>query len=908
MADQSFLDDLDGLADAAALRGSGWRQLIESLPQIVWITRPDGWHIHFNRQWMAFTGLSLAESLEFGWNPSFHPDDRGRAAGVWEHATATGEPYEIEYRLRRHDGKYRWMLGRAMPLHDVPGDILAWFGTCTDIDDLKRAHAELESSRALQRVAGSVARLGSWSLDVAVNQVVWSEEIFEILDYPRDTEVVVEEALELFPVEDRDRLVAALGACAGSGTPFDLELRVETHLGARQWARVIGEASYRPDGTVSHVAGAHQDITAQKEADSQVRLLAERLATTLESITDAFFTVDLDWRMTYVNHHAEELLGRSRDGLIGHELWQAFPEAVGSVFDEVYRRAMHTGVSEVVEDFYWEPLGVWLAVDVYPSAQGLAVYLRDISDRHHAEQALRQLNEELNLANARLEEASQIKDDLLSMASHELRTPLTPILGFVELLEARGNLTTDQQEILGVVGSNAKRMLRLVDDLLAVGRMSAGALVGEPQDVSVEAALLEVLDELGETVGRVDLDVAGYQVVVDPQHLEQILSNLLTNASKYGAPPVSVTAKPAGVGRIALEVADRGAGIAPDFQAHMWDRFVQKDRGDRRTATGVGLGLSIAKWLAEANDGTVSYRDCSPTGAVFTVELPGKCHAEPAPTADGLDARWSTNETGRRVAVPASKQHIPPGRSLQDEPVEVLHVTPPRSDDARTENDLLEQLAEIAHRLSEADGVDELLQLIVDLGEDYLEGCDGASLMLIGKGRTISSPAYSSRVAYESDLAQYQADEGPCLDALRDHAVYLIDDLETEQRWPQYRAAALKLGVRSMLSYRLYARGETYGALDFYAKRPNVYSPYSKVIGQVFASHAGVALKGAITEAGMEKMIESGDIIGQARGMLMERDHLSAADAFDTLTAMSRNTNTPMRDIAEQITSGEIPA
>jgi signal transduction histidine kinase len=106
------------------------------------------------------------------------------------------------------------------------------------------------------------------------------------------------------------------------------------------------------------------------------------------------------------------------------------------------------------------------------------------------------------------------------------------------------------------------------------------------------------------------------------------LINLLTNASKYGTPPISVTARSAGEGRIALEVADHGDGVHPDFQEHMWDRFVQKDRGDQRTATGVGLGLSIVRLLAETNHGTVSYRNGSPTGAVFTIELPGTCQTD----------------------------------------------------------------------------------------------------------------------------------------------------------------------------------------------------------------------------------------------------------------------------------------
>ena len=120
-----------------------WRTLVETLPQIVWITRPDGWHEHFNRQWLEFTGLTLEESLGDGWNPPFHPEDRPLAWKLWQEATATGTPYEIEYRLRRHDGVYHWMLGRALPLRGRDGNIVKWFGTCTDIDELKVAQAQV---------------------------------------------------------------------------------------------------------------------------------------------------------------------------------------------------------------------------------------------------------------------------------------------------------------------------------------------------------------------------------------------------------------------------------------------------------------------------------------------------------------------------------------------------------------------------------------------------------------------------------------------------------------------------------------------------------------------------------------------------------------------------------------------
>ena len=124
-----------------------WRTLVETLPQIVWITRPDGYHVHFNHHWMDFTGLTLEESLGDGWNPPFHPDERPLARRLWAEATRTGEPYEIEYRLRRHDGVYHWMLGRALPLRDAGGTIVKWFGTCTDIEELKAAQERAEELR-----------------------------------------------------------------------------------------------------------------------------------------------------------------------------------------------------------------------------------------------------------------------------------------------------------------------------------------------------------------------------------------------------------------------------------------------------------------------------------------------------------------------------------------------------------------------------------------------------------------------------------------------------------------------------------------------------------------------------------------------------------------------------------------
>jgi PAS domain S-box-containing protein len=134
-----------------ALRDSEqqYRDLTEALPQLIWLTRPDGWHVYFNQKWCEYTGMTLDESYGHGWNLAFHPDDRQRAWNRWKQAIETGEAYEIEYRLRRADGSYHWVLGRALPLRDTCGQIVKWFGTCTDIDGQKRAEEALRDANRL---------------------------------------------------------------------------------------------------------------------------------------------------------------------------------------------------------------------------------------------------------------------------------------------------------------------------------------------------------------------------------------------------------------------------------------------------------------------------------------------------------------------------------------------------------------------------------------------------------------------------------------------------------------------------------------------------------------------------------------------------------------------------------------
>jgi PAS domain S-box-containing protein len=155
----------DLIAARNALRDSDARfnTLADALPHMVWSTLPDGDHDYFNQRWYDFTGVTPGTTDGEGWNAMFHPDDRERAWQAWRHSLQTGQPYEIEYRLRHHTGEYRWTLGRALPMRGSDGNILRWIGTCTDIHAAKRQSEQIEvlSRELSHRIKNIFAVIGS---------------------------------------------------------------------------------------------------------------------------------------------------------------------------------------------------------------------------------------------------------------------------------------------------------------------------------------------------------------------------------------------------------------------------------------------------------------------------------------------------------------------------------------------------------------------------------------------------------------------------------------------------------------------------------------------------------------------------------------------------------------------------
>ena len=240
----------------------------------------------------------------------------------------------------------------------------------------------------LLAIATRMGRIGGWSVDLENDIIYWSDEVCRIHDEPPGTTVDIDGGIGYYPPEWRPVIQEHFTRCVQEGVPFDLELQILSRTGRHVWVRSIGEPVYGQDGEIARVQGAFQDISSRKAAEAEMRGLEARLVRTLESMSDAFFTLDRQWRFTFLNSEAERVLERSRQELLGAVVWDEFPEAVELEFFRQYRRAMQENRMVRFEE-YFPPLDRWFRVRAHPSEEGLAVHFEDVTREREAREEAR---------------------------------------------------------------------------------------------------------------------------------------------------------------------------------------------------------------------------------------------------------------------------------------------------------------------------------------------------------------------------------------------------------------------------------------------------------------------------------------------------------------------------------------
>jgi len=276
------------------------RLVTEVIPQLVWTGRPDGCIDFCNERWLRYTGLTEAQIQGDGWAVVLHPEDRPRILAAWQQSAQQGTPLEVEERLRGTDGRYRWFLARAMPLRDQTGQIVRWFGTCTDIQDRKESEEALRRGEARWQAILRATQDGIWEIDLCSQRVSWAPRLLEMLGYAADELTLTVAGIRmLIHPADIAETQAKLSQHLRGETPFFAhELRLLHHDGSYRWMLTRGVCLRDNAAAPTCLLGTHTDITehkrteeALKEADRRkdefLAMLAHELRNPLAPIRNA---------------------------------------------------------------------------------------------------------------------------------------------------------------------------------------------------------------------------------------------------------------------------------------------------------------------------------------------------------------------------------------------------------------------------------------------------------------------------------------------------------------------------------------------------------------------------------------------------------------------------------------------
>lgn len=479
-----------------------FRQIADTMPQIVWVTRPDGYHEYYNQRWYDFIGCTPAECEGDGWNAPLHPDDRQRSKERWDRSLQTGEPYEIEYRFRSKSGDYRWFLGRALPVKDLDGSIVRWFGTCTDIEEFKRVDGERQKFVSL-----------------AEN----SSDFIGIFDL--------------------------------KGSPSYINRAGLTQVG------------------INSLEDAKQ-IPAKEFffPEDQPKILAEFLPRVLERGQG---NIEIRFR-------------HFRTGDAIWMLYSAFPLNDGD--------GRHTG---------------------------LATVSRNISERRRLEDNLRQLAADLSETNRR-------KDEFLATLAHELRNPLAPLRNGLQIMKLAGNLGQTLETARNMMERQLGQMVRLVDDLLDVSRITRGKVELKRERLDLRSIIQSAIETAQPWIESqkhqltVTMPEQPVCIDADPTRLAQVFSNLLNNAAKYTSEGGAIDLEVSTLGdQVRVDVKDNGMGIPASMLPKVFDLFTQVDRTLERSQGGLGIGLTLVQRLVELHGGSVkASSEGYGKGSQFSVILP----------------------------------------------------------------------------------------------------------------------------------------------------------------------------------------------------------------------------------------------------------------------------------------------
>ncbi|CAO1620835.1 unnamed protein product [Sympodiomycopsis kandeliae] len=603
-------------AQTAAAQKQGteyFQKICESLAQLVWVTDSSGYHEWYNEQWYNYTGLTPEQCIGVGWAGAFHPDDMVEVSQKWSHSLRTGDLYSVEYRCRRADGAYRWMLGRALPLRDAEtGAISKWFGTCTDIHDTVEA---LASSRQAQDRLESVinhAAMTLWAVDV--------NGIITVAEGPG-----VRQLKLLQPgtpgSSENDSGSGSSNTNSNSNSNFNPSLAM-SNTGHLAQAPSLHQQHRRQLMLNSH----SQTMDTERSEESMVGSPGG---------TNSQTTASRVASRKQTRKQNRSMIGKSIYSVWGEDPRVSIEKALAgestveeSEIDGRWFRTQYTPIRKEDSDGVPDALGAII---------GVVGASMDITDRKRAQEQMEQsLKEKVRAkaAETAAKEASRLKSEFLANMSHEIRTPIAGVIGLSELLLDTKNLTPEGRDLTENIQRSADALLTVINDVLDFSKVEIGKLDIENTPFSLNLVCRDTIKMLSFATAkkglafseRCDLRHQGL-LLGDAGRVRQVLTNLLTNAIKFteeGSISLSVqeTAEDAEKVTVRFDVHDTGCGISSEVLGRLFQPFSQADPSTARRFGGTGLGLTICKNLVELMQGQIGLESTEGVGSRAWFQIP----------------------------------------------------------------------------------------------------------------------------------------------------------------------------------------------------------------------------------------------------------------------------------------------
>jgi PAS domain S-box-containing protein len=587
-----------------------------------------------------------------GWNSKIHPDDRERVQTIDDDATARGEPYRCEYRLITADGRVVWVRDEATLVREADGSPRYWQGVLFDITPAKEAEEQLRQAEERYRLLVEEMPVVSYLDELDRTSGDWttryiSPQVERIFGYPPD------EWLgdpwrwrSLIHPDDAERAAEADERHYTTGEPLDIELRLFDDAGRERWVRDQAVIMRDEHGAPRFSQGIIQDVTERKLAEMKLLDAEQRYRGIVEHVPAAIYLDRPGTSETaYISPQIHAIAGVTPDEWVADpELWLSLvvPEDREAVSTS-YTQALATATPWQAEYRIRTPDGrtVWLhdETTVLLDDDGAPVFVQgvlfDITEQKLAEQALRESEQREREAAERLRALDEMKNTFLAAVSHELRSPLTSILGLALTLERAPDIEgDDRDDLLARLSANAKKLDRLLKDLLDIDRLNRGIVSPQYRVTDVAALARRTVEHLEALVGReVIVETDPVVMPVDPPKIERIVENLLTNAVRHtdNDRRIWLIVAPH-EGGVRITVEDDGPGVPPELRNAIFEPFRQGPSQSPH-APGTGIGLSLVARFAELHGGRAWADERDGGGAAFHVVIPGR-----VPEQQPLDA------------------------------------------------------------------------------------------------------------------------------------------------------------------------------------------------------------------------------------------------------------------------------